>query len=106
MDLKELRVSRHHSQEELAKITGLNVRTIQRIEGGQQPSLESLKCIASALEIDLSTLRLEKQMSIKKLKIEIIILLIITDLGEGFDILPMKLRSRGFATNYHGNLTG
>ncbi|GAB1266736.1 helix-turn-helix domain-containing protein [Aurantivibrio infirmus] len=76
MDLKELRVSRHLSQEELAIIPGLNVRTIQRIERGRQPSLESLKCIASALEIDFSTLSQEKQMSIKNLKIEIIVLLI------------------------------
>jgi transcriptional regulator with XRE-family HTH domain len=76
MDLKAIRTSRHLSQEDLAKISGLNVRTIQRIEGGQQPSLESLKCLASALDIDLSELRQEKQMLLRKLKIEIMVLLI------------------------------
>ncbi len=49
MILKELRISRHLSQEQLAQISGLNVRTIQRIESGKNTSLESLKCLASAL---------------------------------------------------------
>lgn len=34
MILKELRISRHFSQEQLAEMSGLNVRTIQRIEKG------------------------------------------------------------------------
>ncbi len=54
MILKQLRVSRLLSQEQLAQMSGLNVRTIQRIESGHSPSLESLKCLASALEVDVS----------------------------------------------------
>ena len=49
MILKELRISRHLSQEQLAQISGLNVRTIQRIESRANASLESLKCLAAAL---------------------------------------------------------
>lgn len=59
MILKQLRISRQLSQEQLALMSGLNVRTIQRIESGQKPSLESLKCLASVLEVDVSTLNQE-----------------------------------------------
>ena len=62
MILKQLRISRQLSQEQLALMSGLNVRTIQRIESGQKPSLESLKCLASVLEVDISTLNQEKFM--------------------------------------------
>ncbi len=60
MILKQLRIGRHLSQEQLARMSGLNVRTIQRIESGQNASLESLKCLAAALETDVSTLNQEK----------------------------------------------
>ena len=60
MILKQIRISRHISQEHLAQMSGLNVRTIQRIESGQNASLESLKCLAAALEVDISTLKQER----------------------------------------------
>jgi transcriptional regulator with XRE-family HTH domain len=60
MILKQLRLSRHLSQEQLAQMSGLSVRTIQRIESGHSPSLESLKCLASVLEVDVATLNQEK----------------------------------------------
>ncbi|WDE06473.1 helix-turn-helix transcriptional regulator [Thalassomonas viridans] len=60
MILKELRISRHLSQEQLAQMSGLNVRTIQRIESGKNASLESLRCLASALDVDVATLQQEK----------------------------------------------
>lgn len=62
MILKELRISRQLSQEQLALMSGLNVRTIQRIESGHNASLESLKCLAAVLEVDVSTLNQEKFM--------------------------------------------
>lgn len=62
MILKQIRISRNMSQEQLAQMSGLNVRTIQRIESGQNASLESLKCLAAVLEVDVSTLRQEKFM--------------------------------------------
>lgn len=60
MILKQLRLSRHLSQEQLADMSGLNVRTIQRIESGKNASVESLKCLASALNVDIATLNQEK----------------------------------------------
>lgn len=66
MILKQLRLSRHLSQEQLAQMSGLSARTIQRIESGHSPSLESLKCLASVFEVDISTLNQEKFMIDKK----------------------------------------
>jgi transcriptional regulator with XRE-family HTH domain len=66
MILKQLRISRHLSQEQLAQMSGLNVRTIQRIEGGHKASVESLKCLAAVLEVDIPTLNQETFMIDKK----------------------------------------
>lgn len=63
MILKQLRISRHLSQEQLAQMSGLNVRTIQRIESGQSASVESQKCLAAALDIDIDTLNQETMMN-------------------------------------------
>lgn len=58
MLVQKLRVQRGWSQEQLAELTGLSARTIQRIERGQNaPSAESLKAIAAVFEVDLSALR-------------------------------------------------
>lgn len=62
MILKQLRISRHLSQEQLAQMSGLNVRTIQRIENGQNASVESLKCLAAVLEVTVETLNQERMM--------------------------------------------
>ncbi len=66
MILKQLRLSRHLSQEQLAEMSGLNVRTIQRIESGHKASVESLKCLAAVFEVDIPTLTQEKFMIDKK----------------------------------------
>ena len=66
MILKQLRLSRHLSQVQLAQMSGLSARTIQRIESGHSPSVESLKCLASVLEVDVSNLNQEKFMIDKK----------------------------------------
>jgi len=59
MILKRLRENRKWSQEQLANMAGLSVRTIQRIERGHKASLESLKALASVLEVEFSTLEQE-----------------------------------------------
>lgn len=61
MKLQHLRKNRHLSQEQLAEISGLNVRTIQRIEKGATPSMETLRCLASALNIEVSEITQEPQ---------------------------------------------
>ena len=50
---KEYRIKRKLTQEQLASMTDLDTRTIQRIENGERtPSVESLSKIVKALEID------------------------------------------------------
>jgi hypothetical protein len=41
----------------MPELSGLNVRTIQRIEKGQEPSVESLKSLAAVFNVDFSTLK-------------------------------------------------
>ncbi len=56
MFVRKLRLQRGWSQEQLAELSGLSVRTIQRLERGQRIGLESLKSLAAVLEIDLMAL--------------------------------------------------
>ena len=56
MIVKRLRDKNGWSQEQLATFSGLNVRTVQRVESGQKASLETLKCLASVFEVDIATL--------------------------------------------------
>lgn len=62
MQVQKLRLQRGWSQQQLAELSGLSVRTIQRIENGQAASTESLKSLASVFEIDFSTLSSEPTM--------------------------------------------
>lgn len=54
--LKSLRLERHWSQEELAQLSDLNVRTIQRVEKGQSVGAETLKALAAVFEISTDEL--------------------------------------------------
>ena len=58
--IKKIRLSKGWSQEQLAELSGLSVRTIQRLERGHSVGLESLKCIASVFELDISELQSSK----------------------------------------------
>lgn len=59
MIVRKLRLQRGWSQDHLAELTGLSVRTIQRVERGQKPSLETSKSLAAVFEVDLSTFSTE-----------------------------------------------
>jgi transcriptional regulator with XRE-family HTH domain len=56
MIIKRLRMKSNGSQEQLAQLSGLSLRTIQRVEAGSKASLETLKSLASIFEVELSTL--------------------------------------------------
>ena len=62
MIVRKLRLQRGWSQEQLAELSGLSVRTIQRIERGQKAGLESLRALAAVFEIDLSQLHEDTEM--------------------------------------------
>lgn len=63
MLVQKLRLQRGWSQEQLAELSGLSVRTIQRTERGLPASNETLKSLASVFEIDFSTLQATQEPS-------------------------------------------
>ena len=63
MIVRKLRLQRGWSQDQLSQLSGLSVRTIQRVEGGQKPGLESLKSLAAVFEINVADLEREPDMN-------------------------------------------
>ncbi|WP_419206451.1 2TM domain-containing protein [Photobacterium leiognathi] len=63
MIIRKLRLQRGWSQEQLSQLSGLSIRTIQRIEQGQKAGLESLKSLAAVFEIQVSDLQMELPMN-------------------------------------------
>lgn len=66
MIVKQLREKKYWSQEQLANMTGLSLRTIQRVEAGNPASKETLKSLASVFEINISELTERVKMIDKK----------------------------------------
>ena len=62
MGIKGLRQERGWSQEQLADVSGLSLRTIQRLEGSDKVSIDSLADLAAAFKIDVAALRRELAM--------------------------------------------
>ena len=58
----KLREEKAWSQEELASASGLNLRTIQRIEKNGTASLHSKKVLASALDLNIQDLNYHEEM--------------------------------------------
>ena len=63
MIVRKLRLQRNWSQEQLAQISGLSIRTIQRIERGQTPGLESLRSLAAVFDVHMDKLQMENGMT-------------------------------------------
>lgn len=57
--VKALRLQRAWSQEQLAELASLSVRTIQRIENGEAPSLETLSALAAVFGVSVTELSAE-----------------------------------------------
>lgn len=53
MTLKDIRRAKGWSQDQLAEISGVSVRTIQRLEKGELPALETQKAIAAAFDVTI-----------------------------------------------------
>ena len=67
-ELLRLRKARSWSQDELAIASGLNLRTIQRIEKEASASLQSKKALASAFDIDVHDLEHKELSMLQELK--------------------------------------
>lgn len=63
MVIRNLRIKRGWSQEQLAEVSGVSSRTIQRIENGGKASLESLKCLAAVFETPIPDLQKDDDMT-------------------------------------------
>lgn len=63
MLVRKLRLGRGWSQETLAEVSGLSVRTIQRLERGGKASLETLSALAAVFELDVANLSKETSMT-------------------------------------------
>lgn len=61
--VKALRLQRAWSQEQLAELASLSVRTIQRIENGEAPSLETLSALAAVFGVSVTELSAESVMA-------------------------------------------
>ncbi|CAN5355762.1 hypothetical protein BH10PSE4_BH10PSE4_31740 [soil metagenome] len=59
--IKRWREERHWSQEHLAQLADVGLRTLQRIENGQQASSETLKALASAFNVDVVALSVDPE---------------------------------------------
>ncbi len=64
--IRPLRLEKGWSQEQLATIAGLSTRTVQRIENGEQASLETLTAIAAALGVQVRDLNAQPQQTIEE----------------------------------------
>lgn len=63
MLVQKLRLKRGWSQQQLADVSGLSARTIQRLEAGHPASTETLKSLAAVFDVDFSSLQPEPDMS-------------------------------------------
>ncbi|WP_152226336.1 2TM domain-containing protein [Pseudomonas sp. SCB32] len=54
--VKSLRLARAWSQEHLAELASLSVRTVQRIENDEQASLETLSALAAVFDVTVAEL--------------------------------------------------
>lgn len=52
-DIRAIREARGITQESLAEMAGLSQRSVRRAENGEAVSMETLKCIAAALDVTL-----------------------------------------------------
>jgi transcriptional regulator with XRE-family HTH domain len=57
MMIQKLRLQRGWSQEQLSEMSGVSVRTVQRLEAGQPASLESMKALAAVFEVEIDQLK-------------------------------------------------
>lgn len=64
--IKKLRLDKNWSQEQLSEKSGLSLRTIQRIESGSNVSLESIRVLAAAFEVDPKDLMIQERVEPKK----------------------------------------
>ena len=77
-NIRQHRKERHWTQEEFAIVTGVDVRTIQRAESGQNVGLETLRAIAGALNTTIEELSKDQQEAV------------LADLRKKYDLIQLQ----------------
>jgi transcriptional regulator with XRE-family HTH domain len=92
--VKELRAEKGWSQEILAEVAEVSLRTIQRAENDLKSSIETVKAIASVFEIDFKNL-LEPEESIRVTEIEFL-----TRIEKGKDLATLINSTHAFDLDF------
>ena len=69
-EIKQLRLAKHLSQEQLAEKSKVSVRTIQRLEAGEDASISTLNRVASSLGVKVGDLFPTTDSDRQKVKIQ------------------------------------
>lgn len=92
--IKTQRSDRAWSQNQLAEVSGLSLRTIQRIEKTGVASLESVKSLASVFEIEINKLQKRPESKLYSFKSKLVTLLTLVGIIlSGLAILPATAQS-------------
>jgi len=103
-NIRRHREERHWTQEQFAMIAGVDTRTIQRAESGQRLALETLKAIASALEITIDELSKDHQeAAIAEFRAKYS-LVDLEPVGRGVDLSPL-LGTHAYYFHRHGTFS-
>ncbi len=65
MIVRKLRLQRGWTQDQLAEMAGLSVRTVQRLERGDRPSLETAKALGAVFEVDHTSFHPEEPVMVQ-----------------------------------------
>jgi transcriptional regulator with XRE-family HTH domain len=96
----ELRKQRSWSQDELAVASGLNLRTVQRIERSGSASLQSRKALAAAFSIDVNDLDSAEETMAAKYQYRVVRFdmkwnMMASKLGTDFDAIERQMNALG-----------
>lgn len=69
-EIKQLRLAKHLSQEQLAEKSKVSVRTIQRLEAGEDASISTLNLVAGSLGVKVGDLFPTTDSDRQKVKIQ------------------------------------
>jgi transcriptional regulator with XRE-family HTH domain len=91
----QMRKAKAWSQDELATASGLNLRTIQRIEKEATASLQSMKALASAFDMNIHDLEYEESEMINELLNKDVIVALGMSTGSGSSVYGLADDMKG-----------
>src|SRR5690349_10684239 len=86
--IKAQRVRRAWSQEHLAEVSGLGLRTIQRIEKTGAASYESARSLAAVFEMDVADLRVAERVVVEPRRVNLSMRQVLGVVGDDGALVP------------------